>query len=234
MLYKNQPAMFFDTNGAIAWNNPAFDSLLGVSGRPFVGRKVLEIAELKSTPIELMTRSILVDQQDKLEAQISPTNLPALGSRQLKCYAQKIPNIHGGCYGYLWFFAVNEMQAKQDEQLIYEQFTDCMNVQKQLQEQLGQLNQQQAPAAAHPVNMEDIEESPVSFFLLNDVPSEIDERALDSMFTAADDKKFSYLDSHIVSFPSTQQTDQTAWANYDFFIDDTSSDPEIESIFATL
>merc|ERR1712130_683062 len=187
-----------------------------------------------------MTRSIIVDQQEKLEAQISPTNLPALGSRQLKCFAQKIPNAHGGsAYGYLWLFSVGDGQNNVEEQYIYEQMAECMNIQQQLQEQLCDFGMQQVTAAPT-TTMDELPldaSQEVGFFLMNDV-TEMDERALETMFAvgSADDKKFNYLDSHIVSFPqSHQDNSNNNWASsYDFFIDDNSSDTEIESIFATL
>jgi PAS domain-containing protein len=239
-LFKSQPALYVDAVGTIAWNNPAFDSLFGMSGRPFVGKQTLEISELKGTPIEMLSRVVLMDQQEKWEAQICPTNILALGPRALKINIQKISNNTDGTHGYLWMLSIVEEQARNEsDRLTHQLISECVESQKKLQQQFAIVQQQQKFQPTQPPMVDEMVQdnnSPIHFLMSNDISCMIDERSLDNMFSS--DKKFDYIDSNVVMYPvAASAQDLSGWNGYElpdqFFTDDVS-ETEIDSLFSSL
>jgi len=103
----SQPTCFFDAESVILWNNDSFDTLFGVKGRPFIGRKATEIDHMKGTAMEILTKSVLQEQPPTLECQFVPTTCPSLGKKlAVRCYGQRIDKQDGSLFGYLWLFAI--------------------------------------------------------------------------------------------------------------------------------
>jgi hypothetical protein len=246
-LFNGPPAVFMDNTGSISWNNSSFDQMFGISGRPFIGKNILEVSEMKGTPIELLSRAVLADQQEKWEAHISPTNIPSLGSKALKFMIQRISNTTDGTHGYLWLFSIVEEQARSEsEQLTFKLMNECIDSQRKLQQEYVMSQQQQQQLPAHPTTTErvDIEmgqqesSSPINFLMMNDINCVNDEITRDVLFGSStpSDKRFDYIDSNIAMY-APQQDSMSGWSNYDipdqFFTDDVS-ETEIDSLFSSL
>lgn len=121
------PSCFHDQESKILWNNDAFDSLFEVTNRGLVGRRIIELESTRGTALDTLTRAVLKDLPEQLEAQVLQGK--NIGVAALKCIAQRVSKQDGLLFGYLWLFSIDQTQhcdLTPDEHKKPSQFPDIM------------------------------------------------------------------------------------------------------------
>lgn len=105
-FYISQPCCFYDHSGLILWNNDSFDQLFGGKERQFVNKKTSEIEAIKGTAMDILAKSVLEEQPEKLECQFVPQSNLITKKMSVKCSGYKFEQSDSSLFGYLWVFEI--------------------------------------------------------------------------------------------------------------------------------
>jgi PAS domain S-box-containing protein len=116
-----QPCCFYDLTATILWNNDSFDQLFGGKPKQFVNKKTTEIDEMKGTAMDILAKSVLEEQPEKLECQFVPQITDPVKKMAVKCCGQRIDKGDGSLLGYLWIFEILDPSENQGSELIFKE-----------------------------------------------------------------------------------------------------------------